>query len=98
LAGHALGLGFLLGLRHALDADHAAPCPPRQSGTQRAALVPVRDVLGLGHTLDLLVLTTMPSPIGIPFAFTASSSRTFAAALQVVVGACSVLVGALMLV
>lgn len=44
------------------------------------------------------MLTTMPSPIGIPFAFTASSSRTFAAALQVVVGACSVLVGALMLV
>jgi hypothetical protein len=36
--------------------------------------------------------------IGVPFALTAGCSRTLSTALQAVVGACSILVGVLMLV
>jgi ABC-type nickel/cobalt efflux system permease component RcnA len=50
-------------------------------------------VFGVGSTAGMLVLSGL---IGVPFALTAGSSRTLATALQVVVGASSVLVGLLM--
>jgi ABC-type nickel/cobalt efflux system permease component RcnA len=51
-------------------------------------------VFGVGSTAGMLVLSGL---IGVPFALTTGGSRTLATALQLVVGASSILVGLLML-
>jgi ABC-type nickel/cobalt efflux system permease component RcnA len=55
-----LGLGFLLGLRHALDVDHLAAVSTivsRRPSLWRSALVGV--VWGLGHTASLLAVAVV---------------------------------------
>lgn len=53
----ALGLGFMLGLRHATDADHvvAVSTIVTRSKTLRSAVV-VGALWGLGHTLTILLV------------------------------------------
>lgn len=77
-----LVLGFLMGLRHALDADHLAAVATilggREGGMRRAALVGV--YWGLGHALTLgtagglLVALRMavPERLGLAFEFAVS--------------------------
>jgi high-affinity nickel permease len=64
----ALGLGFLLGLRHALDADHVVAVSALASQHRSVARSCLLGTCwGAGHTtalLMLLVLATIPSPAG----------------------------------
>jgi high-affinity nickel-transport protein len=58
--GGILGLGFVLGLRHALDADHLAAVSTivsRRRSLWRSALVGV--VWGMGHTTSLLAVAVV---------------------------------------
>ena len=55
-----LGLGFALGVRHALDADHVAAVSTlvaRQPGVRASSLAGA--VWGLGHTLALVVVALL---------------------------------------
>jgi len=59
-------LGFGLGLRHAVDADHVAAIATllqREPGALRAARLAV--VWGLGHTLSFLAIAFLIALLGV---------------------------------
>ena len=61
-------LGFLLGLRHALDADHVAAVATLASDRQPLLVVMRRGALwGCGHTFTLALAAAMVLIAGIPF-------------------------------
>jgi hypothetical protein len=81
----ALGLGFLLGLTHALDADHVAAVGTlvsESSGLRRSSLLGAS--WGLGHSLSLLVagLLVLGLRFTIPPRFSAAAE--FAVGLMLV--------------
>lgn len=74
-------LGFFLGMKHALDADHLAAVSTLIAGRERrwrAALIGVR--WGIGHALALLAAGSLIVLFDVRF------SPTFSAALEAVVG------------
>lgn len=71
-----LGLGFVLGLRHALDADHLAAVSTIVSERKSVAgSALVGAVWGLGHTAALLVVAT--AMIGLRMQIPATLARGF---------------------
>ena len=83
-----LPLGFLVGMQHALEADHLAAVAAMSAGrTSRAALVLRGSVWGLGHTVTLL------SICGVLLLFGSSISQRAEAALELAVGLMLVLLG-----
>jgi ABC-type nickel/cobalt efflux system permease component RcnA len=86
---------LLMGLLHGLAGSGALVLLVLTTMPSPAAAVVYILVFGVGSTAGMLLLSGL---IGLPFALTAGGSRTLGAALQLVVGACSILVGLLMLV
>jgi sulfite exporter TauE/SafE len=85
---------LLMGLLHGLAGSGALVLLVLTTMPSPAAAVVYILVFGVGSTAGMLLLSGL---IGVPFALTAGGSRTLGAALQLVVGACSILVGMLML-
>lgn len=85
---------LLMGLLHGLAGSGALVLLVLTTMPSPAAAVVYILVFGLGSTAGMLLLSGL---IGVPFALTAGASRTLGAALQLVVGASSVVVGMLML-
>lgn len=84
-----LGLGFVIGLSHALEADHLAAVATIASRQGRASDI-VRHGLtwGLGHTLTLLALA------GVAFLLGSAIPASLAQVLELAVGAMLVSLGA----
>lgn len=83
-----LGLGFLLGLKHALDADHLVAISTivsRHKSFWRSSIVGA--YWGLGHTLSLLVASLFV------FGFRRTLSERAAQGLEVLVGVMLVILG-----
>jgi sulfite exporter TauE/SafE len=85
---------LLMGLLHGLAGSGALVLLVLTTMPSPAAAVVYILVFGVGSTAGMLLLSGL---IGVPFALTAGGSRTLGTALQLVVGACSILVGMLML-
>jgi High-affinity nickel-transport protein len=85
---------LLMGLLHGLAGSGALVLLVLTTMPSPAAAVVYILVFGVGSTAGMLLLSGL---IGVPFALTAGGSRTLGIALQLVVGACSILVGMLML-
>ena len=85
---------LLMGLLHGLAGSGALVLLVLTTMPSPAAAVVYILVFGVGSTAGMLLLSGL---IGLPFALTAGGSRTLGTALQLVVGACSILVGMLML-
>ena len=85
---------LLMGLLHGLAGSGALVLLVLTTMPSPAAAVVYILVFGVGSTAGMLLLSGL---IGVPFALTAGGSRTLGTALQLVVGACSILVGLLML-
>jgi ABC-type nickel/cobalt efflux system permease component RcnA len=85
----AAGLGFVLGMRHALDPDHVVAVSTivsKQAGLRRSSLVGA--FWGLGHTVTLLAVGV------VVMAFKLSISERLAAGMEIAVAALLVLLGA----
>ena len=76
-----LGLGFVLGLRHALEADHAAAVASLAT-QNRSVLQTMKQgiVWGLGHTVTLLLFGSVVLILGVVI------PEHFADALECAVG------------
>jgi ABC-type nickel/cobalt efflux system permease component RcnA len=85
---------LLMGLLHGLAGSGALVVLVLTTMPSPAAAVVYILVFGVGSTAGMLLLSGL---IGVPFALTAGGSRALGIALQLVVGACSILVGVLML-
>jgi ABC-type nickel/cobalt efflux system permease component RcnA len=85
---------LLMGLLHGLAGSGALVVLVLTTMPSAGAALLYILVFGVGSTLGMLVLSGL---IGVPFALTAGASRTLTTALQVIVGASSILVGLLML-
>ena len=85
---------LLMGLLHGLAGSGALILLVLTTMPSPAAAVLYILVFGIGSTAGMLVLSGL---IGVPFALTTGGSRALATALQLVVGASSILVGLLML-
>ena len=85
---------LLMGLLHGLAGGGALVLLVMATIPSPAAALLYIAVFGIGSTAGMLVLSWL---IGLPFALTASRSRTIAAWLQVLVGAGTMVVGAVML-
>ena len=85
---------LLMGLLHGLAGSGALVVLVLTTMPSAGAALLYILVFGVGSTLGMLVLSGL---IGVPFALTAGGSRTLTTALQVIVGASSILVGVLML-
>lgn len=84
-----LALGFLLGLRHALDADHVAAVATLATGTRSLGRTVVQGVAwGAGHTLTLMLFGGAVLIAG------AVVPEQAARALEMAVGAMLVVLGA----
>lgn len=84
----ALAIGFLLGLRHALEADHIAAVAALVTGMSSTRSALVRGVFwGVGHTLTLLLLGGTVAIIGAEIP--ASVERIF----ELIVGVMLVVIG-----
>lgn len=82
-------MGFLLGLRHALDADHVAAVATLASRTNSTRdAVRVGIAWGVGHALTLLVVCVAVLAFGIGF------SEALAGGIEFLVGIMLVLLGA----
>jgi high-affinity nickel permease len=81
---------LLMGLLHGLAGSGALVLLVLASMPSPAAALAYILVFGVGSTAGMLVLSGL---IGVPFALTASGSRTVASVLQIVVGVSSILVG-----
>jgi len=86
---------LLMGLLHGLAGSGALVLLVLTTMPSPAAAAVYILVFGIGSTAGMLILSGL---MGVPFALTAGGSRALAAGLQAVVGVCSILVGALMLV
>jgi sulfite exporter TauE/SafE len=86
---------LLMGLLHGLAGSGVLVLIVLTTMPSAAAAAVYLLVFALGSTAGMLLLSGL---IGVPFALTAGCSRTLSTALQAVVGACSILVGVLMLV
>ena len=81
-------LGFAIGLRHALEADHVAAVATLSSPTRTLSeAIPVGIMWGLGHTLTLFVFAGLVMMSG------NMVSDTIAGWLEVAVGVMLVLLG-----
>src|SRR5262249_10865901 len=85
---------LLMELLHGLAGSGALVLLVLSTMPSTAAAVVYILVFGLGSTAGMLLLSGL---IGVPFALTAGTSRSLGAVLQLVVGACSIVVGMLML-
>jgi sulfite exporter TauE/SafE len=85
---------LLMGLLHGLAGGGALVLLVMAAIPSPAAAFLYIAVFGIGSTAGMLVLSWL---IGLPFALTASRSRSIAAWLQVIVGAGTVIVGLVML-
>ena len=85
---------LLMGLLHGLAGSGALILLALATMPSPAAAVLYILIFGVGSTLGMLLLSGL---IGVPFVLTAGSSRSLATVMQMVVGAASILVGALML-
>jgi ABC-type nickel/cobalt efflux system permease component RcnA len=85
---------LLMGMLHGLAGSGALILLVLATLPSPAAAVLYVLLFGLGSTAGMLVLSGL---IGVPFALALGGSRLVAATLQVVVGAATILVGALML-
>jgi high-affinity nickel permease len=85
---------LLMGLLHGLAGGGALVLLVMATIPSPAAAFLYIAVFGVGSTAGMLVLSWL---IGLPFALTASRSRTIAAWLQVLVGAGTVVIGVVML-
>ena len=85
---------LLMGMLHGLAGSGALVLLVLASMPSPGAALVYILVFGVGSTAGMLVLSGL---IGLPFALTAGGSRSLLASLQLLVGAASVLVGALML-
>jgi ABC-type nickel/cobalt efflux system permease component RcnA len=85
---------LLMGLLHGLAGSGALILLVLATLPSPTAAILYVLVFGLGSTAGMLVLSGL---IGVPFALAVGGSRPVAAALQAVVGAATILVGALML-
>jgi ABC-type nickel/cobalt efflux system permease component RcnA len=85
---------LLMGLLHGLAGSGALILLVLTTMPSPTAAVLYILVFGIGSTAGMLVLSGL---IGVPFALTTGGSRTLTTALQLVVGASSILVGLLML-
>lgn len=85
---------LLMGLLHGLAGSGALVLLVLTTMPSPAAAVLYILVFGVGSTAGMLLLSGL---IGVPFALTADGSQTLGTALQLVVGACSILVGVVML-
>jgi ABC-type nickel/cobalt efflux system permease component RcnA len=86
---------LLMGLLHGLAGSGALVLLVLTTMPSPAAAVLYILVFGLGSTAGMLLLSGL---LGVPFALTADGSRALGTALQLVVAACSILVGLVMLV
>lgn len=83
-----LGLGFTIGLAHALDADHvAAVAAMLDRGDRRGRMIARGAAWGLGHTAALFVICSTVLLLGL------SISDRLAAALELAVGVTIVVLG-----
>lgn len=85
---------LLMGLLHGLAGSGALILLVLTTMPSPTAAVLYILVFGIGSTAGMLVLSGL---IGVPFALTTGGSRTLTIALQLIVGASSILVGLLML-
>jgi ABC-type nickel/cobalt efflux system permease component RcnA len=85
---------LLMGLLHGLAGSGALILLVLTTMPSPAAAVLYILVFGVGSTAGMLVLSGL---IGVPFALTTGGSRALTTALQLIVGASSILVGLLML-
>lgn len=92
-----LGLGFVLGLKHATEADHLVAVSTIISeyrSVWRAAAVGA--LWGLGHTASLFAaggMLLMSTLISLPFVLTAQRFRRIDTPVRLLAGAASVLFG-----
>ena len=84
-----LALGFLIGMQHALEADHLAAVGAMAAGrpSSRRALVLRGAVWGLGHSITLFAICTAVILLGL------SLSERVSAAMEFAVGVMLVLIG-----
>src|SRR5262245_25940020 len=81
-----LALGFVLGLKHALDADHLAAVSTM--ATERKSLFAsslIGAVWGLGHTLSLLVAGVLVTFLHLEIGERASKALEFCVGLMLIV-------------
>jgi hypothetical protein len=83
-----------MGLLHGLAGGGALVVLVMATIPSPAAALLYIAVFGVGSTAGMLVLSGL---IGLPFALTAGNSRTIAGALQILVGAGTLIVGIVML-
>jgi len=89
LGGNLLVLGFLVGMRHALEADHVAALASLATGSRSVAETTRQGLLwGLGHTFTLFLFG------GAVLVLDSAIPERLASALELAVGVMLVLLGA----